>query len=350
MKNIFIGFVFLLNAIHGLHAQVKESDLSAYLMVYFKDESHGLYFALSKDGYSFTDINKGQPIIAGDSIAQQKGIRDPYILRGPDGLFYMVMTDLHIYGQKQGYRSQEWERDGKEFGWGNNRGIVLMKSADLIHWNHLELRLDQLFNGWENVGAIWAPQLIYDEGVGKLMIYFTMRFGNGLNRLYYGYMNTDFTALENEPQLLFQYPKVNKNYIDGDITRVGDRYHLFYVAHDDIPGIKQATASHPAGPYQYDDREYDPEKAACEAPHVWKKNGEQKWILMYDIYGIAPHNFGFSETSDFKNFVNLGRFNEGKMKATNFSSPKHGAVISLTKREADRLAQHWQLDMPFTRK
>ncbi|WP_343569361.1 hypothetical protein [Sphingobacterium sp.] len=89
-------FTTLILFAHNVFAQVKESDLADYLMVYFKDESHGLYVAVSQDGYSFTDINKGKPIIAGDSIAQQKGIRDPYIMRGKDGYFYMVMTDLHI--------------------------------------------------------------------------------------------------------------------------------------------------------------------------------------------------------------------------------------------------------------
>ncbi|WP_343555924.1 hypothetical protein [Sphingobacterium sp.] len=97
-------FTALMLFTDNLSAQVKELNLAAYLMVYFKDESHGLYVAVSQDGYSFTDVNKGKPIIAGDSIAQQKGIRDPYVMRGKDGYFYMVMTDLHIYGQKQGYR------------------------------------------------------------------------------------------------------------------------------------------------------------------------------------------------------------------------------------------------------
>jgi hypothetical protein len=31
------------------------------------------------------------------------------------------------------------------------------------------------------------------------------------------------------------------------------------------------------------------------------------------------------------------------MKTTNFSSPKHGAVMSLTAAEAKRLADHWGL-------
>ncbi|HLS96771.1 hypothetical protein BC792_10188 [Sphingobacterium allocomposti] len=342
MRTLVIILCSLLFSLRSLVAQVAEADLAAYLLVYFKDETHSVHFALSHDGYSFTALNGGQPVIAGDTIAEQKGIRDPYIMRGRDGVFYMVMTDLHIYAKQRGLRDSEWERDGAAFGWGNNRGIVLMKSTDLIHWTHSRLRIDQIFDGWDNVGSFWAPQVIYDDARGKIMLYFTMRFGNGLNQLYYAYLNDSFTGLEAEPQLLFRYPKANKSYIDGDITKVNDSYHLFYVAHDGTPGIKQAVSKQPAGPYEYDDRFYDPEKAACEAPNIWKRIGEKKWVLMYDIYGISPHNFGFSETEDFKHFTNLGRFNEGVMKTTNFESPKHGAVIHLTEEEATRLAEHWK--------
>lgn len=48
-----------------------------------------------------------------------------------------------------------------------------------------------------------------------------------------------------------------------------------------------------------------------------EKIGEKKWVLMYDVFSVTPHNFGFVETSDFVNFKNLGRFNEGVMKTTN---------------------------------
>jgi len=68
---------------------------------------------------------------------------------------------------------------------------------------------------------------------------------------------------------------------------------------------------------------------------------------MYDSYGVDPHNFGFSEPSDFINFKNLGHFNEGLMKSTNFTSPKHGAIIHPTKEEAERLVLHRGLKMKF---
>lgn len=338
------------NEIKAVHRDVipVEEDMAGYLMVYFKDDTHGLYFALSNDGYSFTDVNNGKPVIAGDTIAEQKGIRDPYIMRGPDGYFYMAMTDLHIYAKKAGYRDTEWERDGKEYGWGNNKGFVLMRSRDLINWSHTPLRIDKAFPGWENIGNSWAPELIYDENTGKIMIYFSLRFKNGISRLLYSYMNDDFTALETEPQLLFSYPKYNRATIDGDIAKVGDKYHLFYVAHDGGPaGIKQAVSDSLSTGYVYDPQWYDPEEKSCEAPNVWKRIGENKWVLMYDCYGITPHNFGFSETTDFKTFTHLGYFNESVMKSTNFSSPKHGAVIHLTPKEAERLAEHWGLKMKF---
>lgn len=69
---------------------------------------------------------------------------------------------------------------------------------------------------------------------------------------------------------------------------------------------------------------------------------------MYDCYGQKTHNFGFMETTDFKTFTPLGQFNakkkgqkEATMKTDNFTSPKHGAVVTLTDDEARRLCDHW---------
>lgn len=323
------------------NAVPQEKDMAAYLMVFHQDETHGLHMAISRDGYTFTALNDGQPIFAGDTIAVQKGIRDPHIMRGPDGAFYLSMTDLHVFAKRDGYRDTEWERDRRQYGWGNNRGLVLMKSWDLLHWKRANVEFDKLSAGLADVGCVWAPEVIYDREKDKLMIYFTMRYKNEANKLYYVYVNDAFDTVETLPQLLFQYPDESRSAIDADITRVGDTYHMFYVAHDGEPGIKQATSKRLNNDYVYDARWYDFEPRACEAPHVWKRIGEDKWVLMYDVYSLNPHNFGFIETSDFVNFEHLGRFNEGKMKTTNFASPKHGAIVHLTAEEADRLETYW---------
>ena len=143
-------------------ATPQEKDMAAYLMVFHQDEDHCLHAAISRDGYTFTALNDGKPIIAGDTIADQKGIRDPHIYRGPDGGFYLAMTDLHIYAQRDGYRDTEWERDGKTYGWGNNRGLVLMKSFDLIHWTRTNIRFDQMSKEFAQIGCAWAPETVYD--------------------------------------------------------------------------------------------------------------------------------------------------------------------------------------------
>lgn len=344
---LFLALTCILQFAFGQKSKIpSQKKMSAYLMVYFKDDTHGLYMALSKDGYSFTDINNAKPVIAGDTIALQKGIRDPHIARAPDGSYLLAMTDLHIYAQRMGFRKTEWERDGKEYGWGNNNSLVLMRSKDLLKWTRTNIRVDQAFPGLEDIGCAWAPQIIYDSVKKKIMVYFTMRFKNGHNRLYYTYMNDDFTRMETAPKLLFEYPK-NITYIDADIVKAGNKFHMFYVPHDGTPGIKHASSDSLHTGYVYEDKWIDPEPAACEAPNAWKRLGSDTWVVMYDIYGIKTHNFGFSETTDFINYRDIGHFNEGVMKATNFSSPKHGAVIYLTRKEAKRLAHHYGSKMKF---
>ena len=153
---------------------------------------------------------------------------------------------------------------------------------------------------------MWAPELIYDQQIGKIMIYFTMRLGKGKTKLYYSYMNKEFNALESKPEILFDYPDPSVQVLDADITK--------------LPGETQA----------------------CEAPNVWKREGTERWVLMYDIFSIKPHNFGFAETTDFKHFTNLGHFDQGLMKRTNFSVQKHGAVIVVTEDEASTLDFYWK--------
>lgn len=318
-------------------------DLAAYLFVYFTDATHSLYMALSRDGYAFTALNDAQPVMDGRELAEQKGIRDTHITRGPDGAFYLTMTDLHIFAQRDGLRDTEWERPGEKYLWGNNRSIVMMKSYDLIHWTHSIFRFDKAFPELAEIGCAWAPAAIWDEEAGKMLVHYTLRMGDGKNRLYYSYADSEFTRLETRPELLFEYPR-DISYIDSEIMQVGDKCHLFYVTHEPGGGIKQAVSDKINRGYQFDPAKYDPEEVACEAPNVWKRIGTDTYVFMYDVFGIDPHNFGFSETTDFVHFKSIGRFNEGVMTTTNFTSPKHGTIIPITLDEAKRLAAHWNFD------
>ena len=48
--------------------KLTEKDMGAYLFTYFSDPTHALFMAISYDGYTFTPLNNGEPVISGDSI------------------------------------------------------------------------------------------------------------------------------------------------------------------------------------------------------------------------------------------------------------------------------------------
>ncbi len=320
----------------------REKDMGAYLMTYFKDDTHGLYFAVSEDGYTFTDVNNGLPVIAGDSIAFQKGIRDPHITRGKDGAFYLAMTDLHVFGKEKGFRTTRWERPD-EYGWGNNRGFVLMKSYDLINWTRHNVIVQDLFPDLD-VACAWAPQTIYDPVEDKMMLYFTMRIGgNGKTKMYYAYTDDSYSTLVSRPEIIFEYPDPSVQVLDADIYQLKDgSFVMTYVAQEGPAGIKIARSNYINKGYVYEAPQIDFEPRSCEAPNIWKRIGEEKWVLMYDIFSINPHNFGFAETTDFVHFTNIGHFDKGVMKRANFEIQKHGSVIHITKKEAKKLMQQYK--------
>jgi hypothetical protein len=314
-----------------------EKNLCGYLLVYFKDQNQCAYMAISRDGYIFTDVNNGNPVFDGSILAEQKGVRDPHITRGPDGAFYLVMTDLHIFGQRAGYRTTQWQRPQEKYGWGNNRALVLMKSYDLIHWTHSDFRVDLAFPELGDIDCSWAPETVYDPVSKKMMVYFTIRYNNKECNLYYSYPNKDFTKLETKPELI-----TNIGGLDGDIIKVGDKYHMHYVSD---AKVLHAVSVRINKDYVTETRRIDPEKVSTEAPNVFKRLGTDTYVLMYDVYGARPSNMGFSETTDFVTYKNLGHFNEGVMKTTNFTSPKHGAITYLTLDELKAIAKHWKVEI-----
>ena len=326
------------------HLKFNEKDLAGYWLVYFKDQDQSAYLAISSDGYTFTDINGGNPVFIGSQLAEQKGVRDPHITRGPDGAFYLVMTDLHAFGKRAGFRDTEFERPAEKYGWGNNRALVLMKSYDLIHWTHSDFRVDKAFPELGDIDCSWAPETVFDPAVGKMMVYFTIRYNNKECNLYYSYANDNFTKLETTPKRITEIEG-----FDGDITKVGDQYQLFYVLNT---SVLHSVSNKINEGYKINTTRIDPEKVPTFGPNLFKRLGTNNYVLMYDVSGVRPSNMGlsetsnlgFSETNDFVTYKNIGHFNEGVMKSKNFKSPKHGAVTYLTKQELKAIVEHWKMN------
>ena len=229
MRNIVLTLCALLAmaTIPAAAAQVEEKDMAAYLFVYFTGNSideEAIRFAVSTDGYNYYALNGNKPVLSSSEISSTGGVRDPHILRSEDGTtFYMVATDMVSAN-----------------GWDSNRAFVMLKSTDLVHWTHSIVNIQKRYPAQEKLKRVWAPQTVYDHEAGRYMVYWSMKYGNGPDVIYYAYANDDFTDITGEPRPLFVL-KDKKSCIDGDIVYKDGTYHLFYKTEGHGNGIKTAT-------------------------------------------------------------------------------------------------------------
>ena len=304
---------------------------SGYLFAYFEgsgNKQEHLRFAISEDAKNWYALNDNQPVIASDSISTSGGIRDPHILRGEDGCYYIVATDMNTVKN----------------GWKDNPGIVLMKSKDLVNWTHSKIVLKTDYaKHFSDAYWVWAPQTIYDRKAKKYMIYFTLqRTGDGRKSLvtYYAYANKDFTGFESEPKVLF---KAKYGCIDNDIIERNGVYHMFYKGNikdangkEIQNGIQQATAKSLKGPWKEDFKfidAYANSKTGVEGSGVFKLNDQDEYILMYDLYGSGRYEYQTSK--------DLNTFSTKPESFHKDFFPRHGTVCSITRDEMERLQRKW---------
>lgn len=307
------------------------NKFAGYLFAYFEgsgNQQEHLRFAISEDAKNWYALNDNQPVIASDSISTSGGIRDPHILRGEDGCYYIVATDMNTVKN----------------GWKDNPGIVLMKSKDLVNWTHSKIVLKEDYKEhFSDAYWVWAPQTIYDKKAKKYMIYFTLqRTGDGRKSMitYYAYANKDFTGFESEPKVLF---KAKYNCLDNDIIERNGVYHMFYKGNiknaegkEIQNGIQQATAKNLKGPWKEDFKfidAYADSKTGVEGSGVFKLNDKNEYVLMYDLYGSGRYEY---QTS-----MDLNTFSTKPESFRKDFFPRHGTVCSVTKDEMERLQQKW---------
>ena len=306
-------------------AQPNEKKV-AYLFTYFTGnapDKEQICYALSDDGYNYTPLNGGNPVISSDTISYTQCVRDPHILRCEDGkTFYMVVTDMK-----------------SSLGWASNRGMVLLKSTDLVNWQHSAINFPTKYpKQWGNVTRVWAPETIFDRNAGKYMVFYSLRTNDedSFDRIYYSYVNDDFTDLEGEPQYLFDRGTAT---IDGDIVYnpSDGLYHLFFKS-EGGRGIFQATSktltAEPGKPlgsqWTVHEAHVDQTEVQVEGVGVCQSIDGKSWIVMYDCY--TSHYYQFCKSPDLKHFeVVQNTATEGKF------TPRHGTIIPITQAEKDRL-------------
>jgi hypothetical protein len=320
---ILLPLVCLISSIAKSQAPppLAEKDKAAYLFVYFtgnKTADEAIHFAISKDGFHYYALNNNKAVLDSKKISSTGGVRDPHILRCEDGkTFYMAATDMV-----------------PSKGWDSNRAIVLLKSTDLINWTSSVVNMQQKYPAQEDLKRVWAPQTIYDPEAGKYMVYWSMKYGDQPDVIYYAYANGAFTDVEGEPKPLFlpQTPAFN---IDADIIKKDSLYYLFRkTGGSDGSGIKLATTlSLTSGKWKEDEHYLQPTKEDVEGSSVFQLNNSDRYVMMYDLFRV--HDFQFSKSRDLKNFTVI----DSAVKM-NFK-PRHGAVVSITRSELKALISKW---------
>ena len=251
-------------------------------MIYVSTSFHepaneGLRFIYSKDGVHWDSI-KGTWLKP--TVGSQKVMRDPSVVRSPDGVFHMVWTSS----------------------WKGDLGFGYSSSKDLIQWT--EPRMLMVMKNEPTTVNVWAPELFYDDVKKQFMIVWAScvpgRFAKGIedennnHRLFY-VTTKDFVTLS-DTKLLFD-PGYSS--IDATILKRAKSDYVMVFKDNTRPNrnLKVAFSKSPEGPYTTNDSTFT--DGYSEGPTVNKVN--DTYYIYYDAY--RKFIFGAAKTKDFVNFT-----------------------------------------------
>ena len=280
-----------------------------YLFSYFTGNGEdGLHLAASADGLTWSALHGGRSFL--EPKVGTKLMRDPCILRGPDGTFHMVWTS----------------------GWWD-RGIGYARSTDLVAWSEQQW-IPVMAHEPTAVNA-WAPELFYDEDRGEFLIYWATtipgRFretevaggdlgGPGrdtpLNHRIYYVTTNDFTSFS-PTRLLYDG---GFNAIDAIIVKHEGAFVMIVKDETKEPVAKKhlrvARAKKATGPYGPASPPITVDWV--EGPTALKVG--DSWIVYYDEY--TRKRYGAIRSQDFRSWDVISeavRFPEGTRHGTAFA-------------------------------
>jgi hypothetical protein len=142
----------------ALAAAARAADLDkAYLFTYFIGNGEdGLHLAWSKDGYKWDALKGGKSFLT-PVVGESKLMRDPCVVRGPDGTFHMVWTTA-------------W--------WGKTIGYA--SSKDLINWS--EQQAVPVMAHEPAAKNCWAPEIVWDARREEFLIFWATTITNHFSR------------------------------------------------------------------------------------------------------------------------------------------------------------------------
>ena len=138
----FFGLQFFVTT--SAFSAEKASTNSVYLFTSFRGNGEdGLRFLYSFDAYHWTNVPGA---FLKPNVGPSKLMRDPSLVRGPDGTFHVVWTT----------------------GWHTDQGFGYASSKDLVHWS--EQQFIPVMTNEPTTVNVWAPEFFYDRGSQQFII------------------------------------------------------------------------------------------------------------------------------------------------------------------------------------
>jgi alpha-L-fucosidase len=274
---------------------------NVYLFTSFHGNGEdGLRFLYSFDGYKWVNVPGTflKPL-----VGPSKLMRDPSLLRGPDGMYHLVWTT----------------------GWQKDQGFGYSSSQDLVHWS--PQRFIHVMKHEPTTVNVWAPELFYDDQKKQFIICWAStipgRFPDheephdNNQRMYYT-TTRDFKTFS--PTKLFFDPDFSV--IDCQIIKDNDRYVLL-LKDNSRPerNLRLAFGKSPLGPWGSVSSKYT--ENFTEGPSAIKLG--EDWIIYYDAY--RSYTYGAVKTHDFKTFTDIS----GQVQFP--KDHKHGTTLQVSRKE-----------------
>lgn len=283
-----------------------------------KNGETGVYFALSQDGRTWTPLNGNQPWIKPEHPGML--MRDPFLQRGPDGVWHLLWT----------------------WGWTKEQSDGALKighasSRDLVHWSAQQAV--PVLREEPQARNAWAPEAAWDAARKEWIIFWATtipgRFqegaqsgDTGYNHRLYAMSTKDWVTFS--PARLWFNPGYNS--IDATILPVGKRWLMVFKDERKEPlqkRLRLAWADSPAGPWSGVSEPFT--RDWVEGPSVARVNGE--WWIYFDHY-TKPQRYEAMRTKDWKQFEDV---------SDQLSFPadhRHGTVVTIPESLAKRLQTH----------
>lgn len=286
-------------------APAREDD--AYLFAYFvQNGQDGLHLAGSVDGYRWDKLGDGASFLK-PAVGKERLMRDPCLLRGPDGLYRMVWTC-------------SWQ----------DRSIGYASSPDLVHWS-AQRALPVMEHEPDALNA-WAPEIVHDQQRGEYLIFWsstipgrfpgTDKTGDGkYNHRIYATTTKDFITFT--PTALFYDPGFSV--IDATFVRTRGRDWLLVKDETRTPAHKYlqlAPAESLHGPFGPLGSPISPPGLWAEGPTALQVGDEV--IVYFDAY-TAKH-FGALRSRDLVHWEDVTE----RMRFPDEGTPlrmRHGTVL-----------------------